>query len=233
MDHRAIWRWVQADGDQELRRRAEHVEAMFGDGQAPPRPERPVPDRLTVAVDATGIRLIEGEGASVELAVSFTGTEQVGGTRRRPVDRHVFADTCEPDPFGRALAHELERTDGAHRIGACMLLADGETWIENLAGDWLPSARYRCDHFHPAVKIRGFCDREEQRFRRMLRRAFASPHRLAAELLRALAGGSGQGPGSSRSTSGTTAATCTPAARWAPGSGCTARPRPRSTSSSP
>ncbi len=114
----------------------------------PPRPERPVPDRLTVAVDATGIRLIEGEGDSVKLAVSFTGTEQVGGTRRRLVDRHVFADICEPDPFGRALAYERERTYGAHRIGACMLLADGETWIKNLAGDWLPSARYQCDHFH-------------------------------------------------------------------------------------
>lgn len=182
VDHRAIWRWVQADGDARLRARAERVEAMFGDGEAPPRPERPVPSRLTVAVDATGIRLIEGEGASVKLAVSFTGTEQLGGTRRALVDRHVFADICEPDPFGQALAYELERTYGAHRIASCMLLADGEAWIKSLAGDWLPSARYQCDHWHLAVKIRQFCDREERRFRRMLHRALSSPHRLAAQL---------------------------------------------------
>ncbi|HXF73734.1 MAG TPA: UPF0236 family protein [Actinomycetota bacterium] len=181
VDHRAIWRWVQADGDAKLRERAERVQAMFGDGEAPPAPDRPVPEHLTVAVDATGIRLLEGQG-SVKLAVCFTRTEQLTGSRRALADRHVFADICEPDPFGQALAYELERTYGAHRIERCLLLADGEAWIKNLAGDWLPTARYQCDHWHLAVRIREFCSREERRFRRMLERAFASPHRLAAQL---------------------------------------------------
>lgn len=156
---------------------------MFGDGEAPPRPDRSAPDRLTVAVDATGIRLIEAEGASVKLAVAFTGTEQLTGTKRRLQDRHIFADISEPDPFGQALAYELERTYGAHRIDACMLLSDGETWIKHLAGDWLPTARYQCDHWHLAAKIREFCEREQTRFRRMLDRAFSAPHRLAAQLM--------------------------------------------------
>jgi hypothetical protein len=183
VDHRAIWRWVQADGDERLRARAERVNAMFGDGEVPPRPGRPVPDRLTVAVDATGIRLREGEPGSVKVGVSFTASEQVGGTKkRRLVDRMVFADICDPDSFGQALAYELERTYGAHRIEALMLLSDGEPWIRHLADDWLPGARYQLDHWHLAARIREFCEREEPRFRRMLHRAFARPHHLAAQL---------------------------------------------------
>ena len=94
----------------------------------------------------------------------------------------VFADIGDPDAFGMALAYELERTYGAHRISRCMLLADGETWIKHLALDWLPTARYQCDHWHLAVKIREFCLREDRRFRAMLDRAFSRPHRLAADL---------------------------------------------------
>lgn len=182
VDHRAIWRWVQQEGDERLRSRAEKVNAMFGDGEAPPRPDHPVPERLSVAVDATGIRLIEG-GGSVKVAVSFTGTCQLTRSKRRLVARHVFADICEPDPFGRSLAYELERTYGAHRVASCMLLADGELWIKQLAGDWLPTARYQCDHWHLAARIREFCNREERRFRLMLDRAFDTPHRLAAQLV--------------------------------------------------
>jgi hypothetical protein len=183
VDHRAIWRWVQATGSAQLRARAERVNAMFFDGEAPPRPGRPVPEALTVAVDATGIRLIEGEGASVKLAVAFTGTAQVGAGRRALADRMVFADIGGPNAFGQALAYQLERAYGAHRIDRLMLLADGEPWIRHLGDDWLPTARYQCDHWHLAVKIREFCDREETRFRRMLHRAFAHPRRLAADLL--------------------------------------------------
>lgn len=184
VDHRAPWRWVQADGSAALQAKAERVNAMFSDGEAPPRPDRPVPERLSVAVDATGIRLIEGEGASVKVGVSFTSSEQVGATsKRRLVDRMVFADICDPDSFGMAFAYELERTYGAHRVQALMLLADGETWIKHLADDWLPGARYQCDHWHLATRIREFCEREEHRFRRMLDRAFSDPHRLATQLL--------------------------------------------------
>src|SRR5207244_8187179 len=38
VDHRAIWRWVQADGGAQLKARVERVNAMFSDGEAPPRP---------------------------------------------------------------------------------------------------------------------------------------------------------------------------------------------------
>jgi hypothetical protein len=181
VDHRAPWRWVQAEGDAILTARAERVNAMFSDGEAPPDPLRPVPEALQLAVDATGIRLIGGQGGSVKLSVSFTSTELVGG-RRRLAGRHVFADISGPDAFGMDLAYELERVYGAHRIERMQLLADGETWIKNLCSGWLPTARYQCDHWHLAVKVREFCDRDERRFRSMLHRAFTEPHRLVRDL---------------------------------------------------
>lgn len=184
VDWRAVWRWVQAYGDAKLKERAERVNAMFSDGEAPPSPLREVPERLHVAVDATGIRLVEGEGGSVKLAVAFTESEQLTGAKRQLADRHVFADIGDPDHFGKHLAYELERTYGGHRVEAMMLLADGEIWIKHLAGDWLPTARYQCDHWHLAVHIREFCGRDERRFRRMLGRALGAPHALASDLRR-------------------------------------------------
>ena len=38
VDHRAVWRWVQAEGNAVLTARAERVNAVFADGEAPPRP---------------------------------------------------------------------------------------------------------------------------------------------------------------------------------------------------
>ena len=183
VDHRAIWRWVQADGDAVLRRRAERIGAMFDDGEAPPRPIEAIPDALTVAVDATGIRVVGGGRVGVKLAVAYTGTSGPR-SRRRLLRRHLFAEIAEVDQFGRSLAHELERTYGAHRIPRLMLLADGEPWIKGLADDWLPTARYQCDHWHLAAKVRAYCGGDERRFRRMLDRAFANPEALARDLIR-------------------------------------------------
>lgn len=183
VDHRAIWRWVQADGDAVLRARAQGIGAMFDDGEAPPRPTQQTPDALTVAVDATGIRVVGGGRVGVKLAVAYTGTSGPN-SRRHLVRRHLFAEIAEVDQFGRALAYELERTYGAHRISRLMLLADGEPWIKGLAEDWLPTARYQCDHWHLAAKVRAFCGGNERRFRRMLDRAFATPDQLARDLAR-------------------------------------------------
>jgi hypothetical protein len=182
VDWRAVWRWVQSDGDATLRARSEKVNAMFADGEAPPRPDGPVPEALTVAVDATGIRFTGKESGSVKVAVAFTGTEQVTGTKRRLARRWVFADIGDPDHFGRHLAYGMERTYGAHRIDALMLLGDGEPWIRHLGDDWLPTARYQCDHWHLAVHVREFCERDERRYRRMLDRAFSDPANVARQL---------------------------------------------------
>lgn len=188
VDHRALWRWVQADGSARLRERAERVHALFGDGEAPPGPEE-VPPRLTVAADATGIRLIGG-ASSVKVAVAFTASEQVGKTHKRKlVERMVYADLAEVDPFGKALATELEHRYGYHRVPSVMLLGDGEPWIAGLGDDWLPGARYQCDHWHVSSKIRDFCRPDLPRYPRILARAFRSPARLAKDLRSGRLGG--------------------------------------------
>src|SRR5262249_43871693 len=182
VDWKGVWRWVQSDGDAVLRARAERGDAMFSEGEAPPEPRGEVPEALTVAVDGTGIRFTGGESGSVKVAVAFTGTEQLTPTKRRLVHRWVFADIGDSDHFGRHLAYGMEATYGAHRIPRLMLLGDGEPWIRHLGDDWLPTARYQCDHWHTAVHVREFCDRDERRDRTMLDRAFADPGRLAAQL---------------------------------------------------
>jgi hypothetical protein len=182
VDHRAIWRWVQADGDERLKERARRVNALFGDGEAPPQPVGEVPDALTVAADATGIRLIGGPG-TVKVAVAFSASEQVGTTaKRRLLDRMIYADLAEVDPFGMALAYELEARYAAHLVPRMMLLGDGEPWIAGLGDDWLPTSRYQCDHWHLASKLKAFSRTEPHRYRRLLDRAFRRPERLARDL---------------------------------------------------
>jgi Uncharacterised protein family (UPF0236) len=190
VDHRAVWRWVQAEGSVRLKQRAEAINRLFEDGEPPPAPPEPVPEALTVGIDATGIHLQDGTKASVKLAVAFTDSQPVRATaKRRLVRRTVFAEVAEVDEFGMALAHELERSYGAHRIPRMMVLADGEPWIEGLTRSWLPTARYQCDWWHVGAKVREFCRAELHRFPRLRRRAFRTTHRLAADLIGGKLGG--------------------------------------------
>jgi hypothetical protein len=190
VDHRAVWRWVQAEGDQRLRERAEAIDRLFSDGEPPPRPSDPAPDILTVGIDATGIHLQDGTTASAKLAVAFTASEPLPGNRKRRLARRtVFAEIAEVDEFGMALAHELERRYGAHRIAQIMVLGDGEPWIEGLTRSWLPTARYQCDWWHVGAKVRQFCRAELHRFPRLRRRAFRGPARLASDLVAGKVGG--------------------------------------------
>jgi hypothetical protein len=190
VDHRAVWRWVQAEGDERLRARAEAINRLFEDGEPPPAPEGTVPEALTVGIDATGIHLQDGTKASVKLAVAFTASEPLPAKgKRRLVRRAVFAEICEVDEFGMALAHELERSYGAHRIERMMVLGDGEPWIEGLTRSWLPTARYQCDWWHVGAKVREFCRAEPRRFPRLRRRAFRATAHLASDLVAGKLGG--------------------------------------------
>lgn len=183
VDHRAIWRWVQTDGDAAIRTKADRVDRMFSDGEAPPHPTEPVPEALTLAVDATGVRCTDGTIVSAKVAVAFTSCEPVGHKgKRRLVRRMVYADLASSDAFGQALAHELESRYGAHRIPRLMLLGDGEAWIAALGRDWLPTARYQLDWWHLGAKVRELCRTELHLYPRMVDRAFAHPRRLAADL---------------------------------------------------
>lgn len=190
VDHRAVWRWVQAEGDARLRERAEAINRLFCDGEPPPGPNESVPGALTVGIDATGIHLQDGTTASAKLAVAFTASEPLPAKgKRRLIRRTVFAEIAEVDEFGMALALQLERSYGAHRIPRMMVLGDGEPWIEGLTRSWLPTARYQCDWWHVGAKVREFCRAELHRFPRLRRRAFRGPTRLASDLVAGRAGG--------------------------------------------
>jgi hypothetical protein len=190
LDHRAVWRWVQAEGDARLKQRAEAINRLFEDGEPPPAPNEPVPDVLTVGIDATGIRMQDGTKASAKLAVAFTASEPLPAKgKRRLARRTVFAEIAEVDEFGMALAHELERRYGAHRIARMMVLGDGEPWIEGLTRSWLPTARYQCDWWHVGAKVRQLCRDELYRFPRLRRRAFRATARLASDLVAGRVGG--------------------------------------------
>jgi hypothetical protein len=184
VDHRAVWRWVQAEGARRRSVKDKGVRAMFCDGEAPPRPKEAPPEALTVGIDATGIRLKDGTTASVKLAVAFTSSERVRKTKKRSLHRrHVFAALEDTDRFGMALAHELERVYGAHLIPRLMVLGDGEPWIEGLTRSWLPTATYQCDWWHLGAKVRELCRDDLKRWPRLRRRAFRRPDRLARDLL--------------------------------------------------
>ena len=119
----------------------------------------------------------------MKVAVAFTASQQVGtASKRRLVDRMVFADVAEVDDFGRSLAYELEARYGAHRVPRLMLLGDGEPWIAGLGTDWLPGSRYQCDWWHVGAKVKEFCRADLPRYRRWRRRAFRFPLRLAKDL---------------------------------------------------
>src|SRR5205823_5946911 len=101
VDHRAVWRWVQAEGSKRRTVKDQAVRAMFTDGEAPPRPKEEPPGALTIGIDATGIRLQDGTLTSVKLAVAFTSSERVRRTRKRALSgRHVFAALSDTDSFG-------------------------------------------------------------------------------------------------------------------------------------
>jgi Uncharacterised protein family (UPF0236) len=190
VDHRSVWRWVQAEGTKRRAAKQQGVRAMFGDGEAPPRPKQGPPEALTVGIDATGIRLQDGTLTSVKLAVAFTSSERVRRTRKRALARrHVFAALQDTDSFGMALAHELEAVYGAHRIPRLMVLGDGEPWIEALTRSWLPTARYQCDWWHLGAEVRELCRDDLKGWPRLRRRAFRHTDRLARDLLAGRVGG--------------------------------------------
>jgi hypothetical protein len=228
-----VWRWVQAEGDERLRSRAEAINRLFEDGEPPPGPDGPVPEALTLGIDATGIHLPDRTKASAKLAVSFTASEPLPGRgKRRLVRRWLFADLAETDEFGMALADELERRYGAHRIARMMVLDDGEPWIEGLTRSWLPTARYQCDWWHVGAKVREFCRAELHRFPHLRARAFGRTHRLAQDLLAGRQVASPTRPGCSERIWLGTGRIYTRSESWVRAAGCTAPDPPKSTSSS-
>ncbi len=126
-------------------------------------PAGPLPDKLYIAVDGTGIPVIgrEAEGRQgkaddgkartreIKLACLFTQTklDDDGKPTRDPASTTRLA-TFEPaEQFGALLDAEARRR-GIEHIRQPVVLGDGAAWIWNLAGQYFPAATQIVDLYH-------------------------------------------------------------------------------------
>ncbi|WP_129669124.1 ISKra4 family transposase [Phytoactinopolyspora endophytica] len=128
-----------------------------------PLPPSPMPDKLYVAIDGTGVPMIPTETAGrtgkaddgrartreTKLACVFTQTRlDDDGRPMRDDDSASHVATFDPAPeFGRLMAAEARRR-GANHIRQLIVLGDGAPWIWNLANTWFPEATQIVDLYH-------------------------------------------------------------------------------------
>jgi hypothetical protein len=127
----------------------------------PPAP--PLPGKLYVAVDGTGVPMVaaetegrpgKGEDAKartreVKMACAFTQTttDDDGCPVRDPASTTYLATFAPAAEFGILMAAEARRR-GAGRIRQLTILGDGAAWIWNLAAQHFPEATQIVDLFH-------------------------------------------------------------------------------------
>jgi Uncharacterised protein family (UPF0236) len=164
---KTIERVAEADGlaaeAEQAERAAEIVAGRLVPLPPAPKPGRPVPDMLYVAVDGTGVPMRAGETLGrqgkhpdrrartreVKLAALFTQTTtDENGHPVRDEDSTSYLATFEnSEVFGRLTkAAALER--GHDRLRQTVILGDGARWIWNLADTHFPNATQIVDLFH-------------------------------------------------------------------------------------
>jgi hypothetical protein len=126
-------------------------------------PAGPLPDKLYVAIDGTGIPMTaaETEGRAgkgedgkahtreVKMAAAFTQTtvDEDGRPARDPGSSSYLATLAAAPAFGTLMAAEARRR-GAGHIRQLTILGDGAPWIWNLAAQHFPGATQIVDLFH-------------------------------------------------------------------------------------
>jgi len=126
-------------------------------------PARPLPDKLYVCIDGTGVPMIaaetegrDGKGQDgkartreVKMAVAFTQTsvDDKGRPVRDPRSSSYLATFAPAAGFGTLMAAEARRR-GAGHVRQLIILGDGAAWIWNLAGQHFPEATQVVDLYH-------------------------------------------------------------------------------------
>ena len=126
-------------------------------------PAQPLPDKLYVAIDGTGVPMVaaetegrDGKGdegrartREVKMACAFTQTavDQDGYPVRDPGSSSYLATFAPAADFGVLMAAEARRR-GAGQIRQLTVLGDGAVWIWNLAGQHFPGATQIVDLYH-------------------------------------------------------------------------------------
>ncbi|HEY5356255.1 MAG TPA: ISKra4 family transposase [Streptosporangiaceae bacterium] len=128
-----------------------------------PMPPAPLPGKLYIAVDGTGVPMVPAETAGrpgkgpdgraktreVKLACLFTQTTLDAGGRpvRDPGSSTYLATFAPAAQFARLVDAEARRR-GSQHVRQLVVLGDGAAWIWNLAGQILPAATQIVDLYH-------------------------------------------------------------------------------------
>jgi hypothetical protein len=140
-------------------------------------PPAPVPDKLYVAIDGTGVPMMTAETdgrpgkgedgkartREVKLACAFTQTriDDDGYPVRDPGSSSYLATFAPAAGFGTLMAAEARRR-GAGHVRQVTILGDGAHWIWNLASQHFPEATQIVDlyhareHLHDLAKLLAF-----------------------------------------------------------------------------
>jgi len=126
-------------------------------------PAGPLPDKLYVAIDGTGVPMVAAETdgragkgedgrartREVKMACAFTQTrvDQDGKPVRDPGSSSYLATFAAAPEFGILMAAEARRR-GAGQIRQLTILGDGAAWIWNLASQHFPAATQIVDLYH-------------------------------------------------------------------------------------
>jgi hypothetical protein len=130
---------------------------------APLRPGGPLPDKLYLAIDGTGVPMTaaETEGRAgkgedgrartreAKMAAAFTQTrlDEDGYPVRDPESSSYLATFAPAPEFGILMVAEARRR-GAGHVRQLTILGDGAPWIWNLGTQYFPAATQIVDMFH-------------------------------------------------------------------------------------
>jgi hypothetical protein len=160
---RRAGRRAEADGQAAAALIEAHAAAAATGKAAAMPPAGPLPGKLYVAIDGTGVPMTTaetegrpGKGADgrartreVKMAAVFTQTtlDDDGHPVRDPASSSYLATFAPAPGFGVLMAAEARRR-GAGRIRQLTILGDGAAWIWNLAARHFPEATQIVDLFH-------------------------------------------------------------------------------------
>lgn len=160
---RRLGRHAEADGRAAAAVIEGEAAAIAAHTLVPLPPPAPLPDKLYIAIDGTGVpmRTAETEGRDgkgeggkartreVKLACVFTQTkvDEDGYPVRDPGSSSYLATFAPAAEFGVLMAAEARRRGAAH-IRQLVILGDGAHWIWNLATAHFPEATQIVDLYH-------------------------------------------------------------------------------------
>ena len=153
VDHRSLYAWVRAEGQQLVDEEAALQEAVFEDGELPPSSgeER---ELVVAVVDGTYIRAQrEGQPSfEVRIGVAYSGRTLQSTTakhkRYRLRERQLYGGVDSARDFSERFYLHCEATLALSRAENLLVIGDGADWIESLAGHERYKATYQLDHWH-------------------------------------------------------------------------------------